>query len=279
MRVALVGPKWHEMVNSYPSLGLGYLAAIAEQEGHEAAVFDMGLRPKHRLSPRTCSEIVDWKPDVIAFTSMTTSYQSVEEAVALLKAAPACADHHRRAARDHPARTDPAESAHRLPRLRRGRIRLPRLAAPDGRRRHELGRQQGPLVQGRGRQGRGRRRARADPRPGRAALPGPAPVRPEEVPALRAQRRADDHGADQPGLPLQVLLLLQGHRGPHLPPALAREHRRRAAPPDRQVRRAQLLLHGRPLHDQREAAGSDPRLLHRARTSTCAGAAWRGSTG
>ena len=86
MRVALVGPKWHEMVNSYPSLGLGYLAAIAEQEGHEAAVFDMGLRP---ASPVTddVKQIIDWKPDAIAFTSMTTSYQSVEEAVVLLKQA------------------------------------------------------------------------------------------------------------------------------------------------------------------------------------------------
>ena len=86
MQVALVGPKWHEMVNSYPSLGLGYLAAIAEQEGHEAAVFDMGLRPKKPLA-QDVAEIVAWKPDVIAFTSMTTSYQSVEESAVLLKEA------------------------------------------------------------------------------------------------------------------------------------------------------------------------------------------------
>jgi anaerobic magnesium-protoporphyrin IX monomethyl ester cyclase len=85
MRVALVGPKWHEMVNSYPSLGLAYLAAIAEQEGHTAAVFDMGLRPKRPVADEV-EDIVAWRPDVIAFTSMTTSYQSVEEAVALLKA-------------------------------------------------------------------------------------------------------------------------------------------------------------------------------------------------
>ncbi len=86
MRVALVGPKWHEMVNSYPSLGLGYLAAIAEQEGHDAAVFDMGIRPKTPVVDDV-REIVAWQPDVIAFTSMTTSYRSVEEAVSLLKAA------------------------------------------------------------------------------------------------------------------------------------------------------------------------------------------------
>ncbi len=86
MRVALIGPKWHEMVNSYPSLGLAYLAAIAEQEGHQTAVFDMGLRPKKPL-PDEVQEIIAWKPDVIAYTSMTTSYQSVEESVALLKTA------------------------------------------------------------------------------------------------------------------------------------------------------------------------------------------------
>lgn len=86
MRVALVGPKWHEMVNSYPSLGLGYLAAIAEQEGHEVQVFDMGLRPKTPVADEVAA-ILDWKPDVIAFTAMTTSYQSVEDATAMLKAA------------------------------------------------------------------------------------------------------------------------------------------------------------------------------------------------
>jgi radical SAM superfamily enzyme YgiQ (UPF0313 family) len=74
------------MVNSYPSLGLGYLAAIAEQEGHEAAVFDMGLRPAKPLEQEV-AEIVAWRPDVIAFTSMTTSYKSVEDAAVLLKAA------------------------------------------------------------------------------------------------------------------------------------------------------------------------------------------------
>ena len=84
MRVALVGPKWHELVSSYPSLGLGYLAAIAEQEGHEAAIFDMGLRPNKPLAEEVAG-IVAWEPDVVAFTSMTTSYQSVEDSVAMLK--------------------------------------------------------------------------------------------------------------------------------------------------------------------------------------------------
>ncbi len=51
MRGALIGPGWRVMVNSYPSPGLGYLSAIAEREGHEAAVLDIGLRPASRLRP------------------------------------------------------------------------------------------------------------------------------------------------------------------------------------------------------------------------------------
>jgi len=86
MKIAFISPKWHEMVNSYPSLGLGYIAAIAEQEGHEAAIFDMGLHPDKPLADEV-AEVVAWRPDIVAFTSMTTSYQSVEDAVAMLKEA------------------------------------------------------------------------------------------------------------------------------------------------------------------------------------------------
>ncbi|MBC7237310.1 MAG: hypothetical protein H5T69_15825, partial [Chloroflexi bacterium] len=43
MRIAFVAPKWNRMANSYPPLGLGYLAAVVEAEGHTAAIFDLGL--------------------------------------------------------------------------------------------------------------------------------------------------------------------------------------------------------------------------------------------
>jgi radical SAM superfamily enzyme YgiQ (UPF0313 family) len=86
VRIAFIGPKWNEMVNAYPSLGLGYLAAVAEQEGHECRIFDFGLRPKRPLAEEV-QDVVDFKPDLVAFTSMTTSYASVEEAAAMLKEA------------------------------------------------------------------------------------------------------------------------------------------------------------------------------------------------
>ncbi len=86
MRIALIGPKWNAMVNAYPPLGLGYLAAIAEQDGHECRIFDFGLRPQRPLRDEV-QDVISFQPDLVAFTSMTTSYASVEEAAALLKEA------------------------------------------------------------------------------------------------------------------------------------------------------------------------------------------------
>ncbi|NOZ71230.1 MAG: radical SAM protein [Chloroflexi bacterium] len=84
MKIAFIGPKWNEMVNAYPSLGLGYLAAVSEQEGHEARIFDFGLHPERPLSEEV-QDVIDYRPDLIAFTSMTTSFASVEETAAMLK--------------------------------------------------------------------------------------------------------------------------------------------------------------------------------------------------
>ncbi|NOZ49212.1 MAG: radical SAM protein [Chloroflexi bacterium] len=84
MKIAFIGPKWNEMVNAYPSLGLGYLAAVAEQEGHEACIFDFGLHPERTLEAEV-QNVIDYRPDLVAFTSMTTSYASVEQAAAMLK--------------------------------------------------------------------------------------------------------------------------------------------------------------------------------------------------
>ncbi len=86
MKIAFIGPKWNTMVNAYPSLGLAYLAAVAEQDGHEARIFDFGLRPCRSLEEEV-QDVVDFKPDLVALTSMTTSYASVEESAAMLKEA------------------------------------------------------------------------------------------------------------------------------------------------------------------------------------------------
>ncbi|MCS6844676.1 MAG: B12-binding domain-containing radical SAM protein [Caldilineales bacterium] len=84
MRISLIGPKWNEMINSYPPLGLGYLAAIAEQDGHEVRIHDFGLYPSTTVD-QDAQEVIDFKPHLIGFTSMTTSYHYVEQLVARLK--------------------------------------------------------------------------------------------------------------------------------------------------------------------------------------------------
>jgi len=86
MKIAFIGPKWNAMVNAYPSLGLAYLAAVAERDGHEARIFDFGLRPQRPMADEV-QDVVDFQPDLVAFTSMTTSYASVEESTAMIKQA------------------------------------------------------------------------------------------------------------------------------------------------------------------------------------------------
>jgi len=84
MKVSLLSPKWNKMVNSYPSLGLGYLAAVAEQEGHEVRIHDMGLDPKKSVEEEV-AEVVAFGPDLVGATAMTTSWYSIEQAIALVK--------------------------------------------------------------------------------------------------------------------------------------------------------------------------------------------------
>ena len=86
MKIAFIGPKWNAMVNAYPSLGLAYLAAVAEKSGHAARIFDFGLRPQRSMAEEV-QDVVDFEPDLVAFTSMTTSYASVEESAAMIKQA------------------------------------------------------------------------------------------------------------------------------------------------------------------------------------------------
>ena len=85
MRIALVSPKWNRLVNSYPPLGIGYLAAIAESEGHTVAIFDLGLAPDTPLEDDV-ARIVAYAPDLVGMTAMTNNYHSAQQTFALLKA-------------------------------------------------------------------------------------------------------------------------------------------------------------------------------------------------
>ena len=84
MRVSLVSPKWNEMVNSYPPLGLAYLAAVLEHEGHEVRVHDFGLHPGVGVSEQIAG-VVQFDPALVGITAMTNTYHSAAETAGLLK--------------------------------------------------------------------------------------------------------------------------------------------------------------------------------------------------
>jgi len=84
MRIALISPKWNEMVNSYPPLGLGYLAAVLEADGHQVAIFDLGLEPKTPVS-EDVRRVVAYAPDLVGLTAMTNNYHSAEAIMAGVK--------------------------------------------------------------------------------------------------------------------------------------------------------------------------------------------------
>ena len=84
MKIALLSPKWNEMVNSYPSLGLAYLAAVLEERRHEVRIFDFGLDPGRPLADEV-ADVVRFQPALIGITSMTSAYHSVEQTLHVLR--------------------------------------------------------------------------------------------------------------------------------------------------------------------------------------------------
>ena len=77
------------MVNSYPPLGLGYLAAIVEDEGHSVVISDLGLEPEGSLEEGV-AVIASQAPDLVGITAMTNNYHSADKTCALLKARVGC---------------------------------------------------------------------------------------------------------------------------------------------------------------------------------------------
>ena len=86
MRICLIAPKWPKMVNSYPPLGLAYLAAFLERDDHDVNIIDLGLDPNVLLD-EGIPQIVEYNPDLIGITAMTSNYESALETSKLLKAA------------------------------------------------------------------------------------------------------------------------------------------------------------------------------------------------
>ena len=77
------------MVNSYPPSGVAYIAAVLESDGHQVRVHDLGLDPE--LSPHEgLAPVLQFGPDLMGITAMTSNYHSAREAAALAKASIGC---------------------------------------------------------------------------------------------------------------------------------------------------------------------------------------------
>jgi anaerobic magnesium-protoporphyrin IX monomethyl ester cyclase len=85
MRVALIAPKWNRKASDYPPLGLAYLAAVLERDGHQVSVFDLGLDPSIPLEDGV-AHVAAFGPHLIGISAMTSVYQSALETAILLKA-------------------------------------------------------------------------------------------------------------------------------------------------------------------------------------------------
>ena len=85
MRVALIAPKWNRRASDYPPLGLAYLAAVLERDGHQVSVFDLGLDPSLPLEDGA-ARVAAFGPHLIGISAMTSVYQSALETAILLKA-------------------------------------------------------------------------------------------------------------------------------------------------------------------------------------------------
>lgn len=73
MKFTLVAPPWEVMVNSYPPLGLGYVAAATIQAGFPTTIHDYGLEP-HVSEDQMVEAVLADEPDVVGITTWTHLY-------------------------------------------------------------------------------------------------------------------------------------------------------------------------------------------------------------
>jgi len=89
MKISLAAPQWNKVLNSYPPLGLGYLAAVLEREGHTVTIHDFGLDPD--LSAESAvRRIAADAPDMVGLTAMTNNYHSARSLIAEIRSQLVC---------------------------------------------------------------------------------------------------------------------------------------------------------------------------------------------
>jgi anaerobic magnesium-protoporphyrin IX monomethyl ester cyclase len=78
LKVALISPppasQWAFVDYQYPIIGLAYLAAVLEKDGHQVMVID--CPPQHLTYKNIDQEIGRFQPDIVGITSVTATFKS-----------------------------------------------------------------------------------------------------------------------------------------------------------------------------------------------------------
>ncbi len=78
LKVALISPppasQWAFVDYQYPLIGLAYVAAVLEKDGHQVMVID--CPPQHLTYKHIDQEISHFQPDIIGITSVTATFTS-----------------------------------------------------------------------------------------------------------------------------------------------------------------------------------------------------------
>lgn len=85
MKVALVAPMWNTE-NPYPPLGLAYIGAVLERDGHIVKIFDLTLDRNRSLEDKS-NEIVDFSPDIVGMSAMSHNYSNAIQVAQYVKTA------------------------------------------------------------------------------------------------------------------------------------------------------------------------------------------------
>lgn len=75
MKISLINAQYFEGNNIVPPLGLLYLAAQLEKEGHDVQVFDCDPDVPTALDPNVLDEVVSFQPQVVGLSFFTNTYQ------------------------------------------------------------------------------------------------------------------------------------------------------------------------------------------------------------
>lgn len=72
MKIALISPEWR-FENTYPPLGLAYIASVLENAGHIVKIFDQTL-DRNKSHEEKTNEIVDFSPEIVGISAMSHNY-------------------------------------------------------------------------------------------------------------------------------------------------------------------------------------------------------------